>query len=145
MPNQSQIGLYAEKLAQAYNDPTLTDAYTNYFLKNPGANPESIYDQVIARLSAFGAKLGELPTVLQEFANAAGTGVSQEAEGAATGVAQSSQTLQPGNVIADIWDKLNDRGTWIRIAEGILGITLILVALADMNKGTIKKVAKVVK
>ena len=34
---------------------------------------------------------------------------------------------------ASAWAKLNDRGTWIRIAEGILGVGLILVALTHIT------------
>jgi hypothetical protein len=133
MANQTQIGLYAEKLQQEYNDTTLTNAYTNYFLSHPNANPESIYNQVVARLTSAGAELGTLPDVLKQFLGDAGTGVSQEAEGGGLGVAQASADLQPGAVLGQIWSKLNNRGTWIRIAEGALGVALILVAIAHMT------------
>ena len=46
-----------------------------------------------------------------------------------------------------IWNTINSRTTWIRIAEGVLGIALILVALAEMTNhssvgGMVKTAAK---
>jgi hypothetical protein len=133
MANQTQIGIYAEKLQQEWNDPTLTNAYTNYFLKHPDASPEGIYNEVVSRLTSDSAALGALPGVLKQFITGGATGVSQEATGAGIGVAQASAALQPAAVLEAIWSKLNDRGTWIRIAEGALGLALILVALAHMT------------
>ena len=47
--------------------------------------------------------------------------------------AAENSTTGPTAAILGIWSKLNDRGTWISIAEGALGIALILVALAEMT------------
>lgn len=41
--------------------------------------------------------------------------------------------LNPAQAISAIWSKLDNRGTWIRIAEGALGLALILVAIAHMT------------
>lgn len=59
-----------------------------------------------------------------------GDSPSQVVGAAATGGTVADNTA---GVLTGIWSKLNDRGTWIRIAEGALGIALILVALAEMT------------
>lgn len=46
-------------------------------------------------------------------------------------------------VIKDIWNYLQSPGLWLRIAEGVLGTALILVAVAELGKGT--AVAKAIK
>jgi hypothetical protein len=50
----------------------------------------------------------------------------------AVNAAENSTTGPTGAILA-IWSKLNDRGTWIRVAEVTLGISLVLVALAHMT------------
>lgn len=38
--------------------------------------------------------------------------------------------------VAGFLSKINDRGTWIRLAEGMVGLLLILVSVAKLAEGT---------
>jgi hypothetical protein len=74
------------------------------------------------------------------------------------GVTAAPGVLQPGEVAAgagtaanaapsvtDFLKGLTSRQLWVRLAEGVLGVALILVAVAELGKGTaIGKAAKAV-
>jgi hypothetical protein len=74
------------------------------------------------------------------------------------GVTAAPGVLQPGEVAAgagtaaavapdvgSILKGLTARELWVRVAEGVLGLALLLVAVAELGKGTgIGKAAKVV-
>jgi hypothetical protein len=133
MANQSQVNAYAATLEKLYPGSAVSSEYIKYMSEHPNDDPETVFNEVNTAIKGDTAILSQLPSVLQKFFNDAATGVGQEATGAGVGVAQASQSLQPGAVLGDIWSKLNSRGTWIRLAEGALGIALILVALAHMT------------
>lgn len=133
MANQNQVDSYAATLGKLYPGSAVESEYIKYMAEHPSDNPETVFNAVNAAITGDTAILGTLPNVLKQFVTGAATGVSQEATGAGLGVAQASQSLQPGAVLGDIWSKLNSRGTWIRVAEVTLGIALVLVALAHMT------------
>jgi len=57
-------------------------------------------------------------------------GIVQSAGEAGIAGANAANNTNVGNAI---WAKLDDRGTWIRIAEGALGLGLILVAITHIT------------
>lgn len=69
------------------------------------------------------------PTLLKDIE----TGINPLAEEEASGLQDVGGVTGAAGDVAGIWGKLNDRATWIRIAEVALGAGLILVALAHMT------------
>lgn len=61
-------------------------------------------------------------------------------------VAQGAGTAaSAGSSVAGILQGLTARELWVRVAEGVLGLALVLVAVAELGKGTgIGKAAKAV-
>lgn len=77
------------------------------------------------------------PITLIGNALGAGTGyaVYGDNPGEVVGAAATGGNVadSTAGVLGGIWAKLNNRGTWIRVAESALGLALILVALAHMT------------
>jgi hypothetical protein len=71
-------------------------------------------------------------TGLGSAATAVGTATGQAAQGATTGADEFAKSLSVPNFLG----LLTNRQLWIRVAEGLLGIMLVLVAVAELGKGT---------
>jgi hypothetical protein len=69
-------------------------------------------------------------------AGIAGALIGAGGQSPAAAVANSSTTLTGLAAIGDFFQRLTQGATWIRIAEGILGLGLIIVGLAKLASGT---------
>ena len=71
----------------------------------------------------------------------AGLGGSAEALGqipgaAAKGANQVYQNLDPAQWLNKLGNFFSSRSSWVRIAEGVLGLALVLVAVSHLAEGT---------
>ena len=107
------------------------NAYVAYAATHPGLTPEQAFDDFVEVILVEG---------LDKAVDVGVTGGANvdvgTVEGAAQGAENAVQELSP----TELWNKfyaiLTSRGTWVRIAEGVLGVALILVAVAELAKGT---------
>jgi hypothetical protein len=113
---------------------------------HPNASAVATYNSVVGRLEAFRALGIALPGALSSFIAATGKATNQIGQGVGAGdAAVTNNTV--GNLPAWLQGFLGGNGI-LRIAEGILGIGLILVAadkLLDKNNMILKTVKGVVK
>jgi hypothetical protein len=122
---------YYEGLIAAKWGVSAGDAYAAYAAAHPALTPEEAANDYIEIILA------------ESLGNALSAGITGGAnvEGAAaTGIAkggiQAVADLSPTNILNKLWGILSSRGTWIRLAEGVIGGALILVAVAELGKGT---------
>ena len=125
---QDQIQHYSKLLDQKYpgnlsgENVTLAMAYIIYMNNHLQANPRAVYLTVLARLAAF----GKIPDAIKKGIQGVGTGVGQEVTGAEQGLKNP----------LDFLSMLTSGNLWIRVAEGIVGLALIIVGLAELGQGT---------
>lgn len=106
-------------------------AYITYNASNPGRTP---YEnaQAFAEIIALQG--------LQKGLAEAGSGVGSAQNAAITGAVKGAEQVvswQTGlEAIGKFFEGLGKGSTWIRVAEGVLGLVLVLVAVGELGKGT---------
>jgi hypothetical protein len=107
------------------------DAYVAYAAAHPGLTAEQSFDDFVELILVEG---------LDKAISAGVTGGTNVnigvVQGAAQGAENAVQELSPTEIWNKVWDVLKSRGTWVRLAEGTLGVVLILIAVAELGKGT---------
>lgn len=107
------------------------NAYVAYAEAHPGLTAEQSFDDFVELVLVEG---------LDKAIGAGVTGGTNVnvgvAEGAAQGAEKAAAELSPTEIWNKVWSVLSSRGTWVRLAEGVLGVALILVAVAELGKGT---------
>lgn len=129
---------YWENLIKAKWGNTYAEDYVTYAESHPGLTPTQAAQQFIDLIAA--------TAIDQEVGTgvAAGAGVGVDAtQAAVTGLSKAGQELSPPDFLGKLWGALTSSHTWIRLAEGVLGIALVLVAAGELGKGTV--VGKAVK
>jgi predicted Zn-dependent protease len=107
------------------------NAYVAYAAAHPGLTAEQSFDDFVELILVEGLDKAV------DVGVTGGTNVDVgTAEGAAQGAENAVQELSPTGVLDKLWSVLSSRGTWVRIAEGVLGIALVLVAVSELGKGT---------
>lgn len=104
------------------------EAYVQYAAAHPGFSPEQSFDAFVELILVEGIDKAVSEGVTAGADIDTGT-VSSAAQGA-------EKALSVPDFLGTLWSVLTSRGTWVRLAEGILGVALILVAVAELGKGT---------
>jgi hypothetical protein len=124
------VAYYEAGIAAKWGDAA-GNAYVAYAAAHPGLTAEQSFDDFVELILVEGLEKAISTGVT------AGTNVDVGAvEGAAQGAENAAQELSPTGILNKVWDVLKSRGTWVRLAEGVLGIVLVLVAVAELGKGT---------
>jgi hypothetical protein len=127
--NQS-LGYYENLFTTKYG-PSAGAGYVAYAEANPGLTPEQAANNYLETILVKG-----LDTGLATGVGGAGTALGQIPGAAAKGASTVYQNLNPAQWLNKIGNFLSSRGTWVRIAEGVLGLALVLVAVGELGKGT---------
>jgi hypothetical protein len=109
----------------------LAQGFQAYAAQFPNQDPAKIYMGWL--LGKVGAGLA--PTIANAVGVSGGQAVGDLATGAGKGVGQFGQDVQSLSVVKFL-GMLTERGTLQRLAEGFLGILLIVVGVAKIAEGT---------
>jgi len=112
-------------------------AGTAYAQYNAGHPQDSAY--VNAQAFADLIALEGLQKALDDAGTGVGTAANQVVTGAEKGAIQVEKSLNPLTglaAIGDFFQRLTQASTWVRIAEGLLGLGLVIVGLAHLASGT---------
>jgi hypothetical protein len=107
------------------------EAYASYAAAHPTLTPEQSGNDFLELILIEG-----LDAAVQTGVNAGVAVDTGTVAGAAAGAENAVATLSPTQWINKLGNVLSSRGTWVRLAEGVLGIALVLVAVAELGKGT---------
>jgi hypothetical protein len=129
-PSSESEAYYQSVIAGKWGTAAGT-AYAGYAAAHPSLTPLQAADDFTEIILVEG-----LDSAIAAGVNA-GTavdigGVAAAAKGGENAVAD----LSPAQWLDKLGGIFTSRGTWIRIAEGVLGIAVILVAVAELGKGT---------
>lgn len=134
---------YAAQLQEyaAGFDGTLGSAYGPEFLSYAGSHPLLSAKQA-ATAFADGVASGDVAVTIASGVGATAQGVNIAAASTVEGLDQTSADLAKANplsgldAIGNFFNLLTDRQTLMRLAEGAIGIMLIVVAIAKLADGT---------
>lgn len=101
--------------------------YVAYAEAHPNQTPQESGNQYADILLAQGVSKG-----LSTAVTVGGGVVTGVPAAAAKGAQNVVADLSPGAIFAS----LTSRALWVRVAEGVLGILLVAVAVAELGKGT---------
>ena len=124
------VSYYQSLIAGKYGTAA-GNAYVAYAKGHPNLTPEQSGNNFLELILVEG-----LDSAIQSGVN---TGVAVDTgtvAGAAKGAENAVNTLSPQQWLDKLGKLLTSRGTWVRLAEGVLGIALVLVAVAELGKGT---------
>lgn len=106
-------------------------AYASYNAANPGnsayANAEAFLEIILVH---------GLDTAISEGIGGAGSALGQAPGAVAEAASKLPDPLTGINAIGDFFQRLTQGNTWIRVAEFLLGLGLIVVGLAKLASGT---------
>jgi len=107
------------------------DAYAAYAVAHPGFTPLEAATGFADTVAIQG-----LDKAIQSSVTGTSTALGAIPGAAAKGAENAVANLSPSQWLNKLGNILSSRGTWIRLAEGVLGIALLLVAVAELGKGT---------
>lgn len=122
---------YYESFISAKWGAAAGEAYVSYADAHPGLSPEQAANDFIEIVLVQG-----LDTALSAGLGGAGTALGQVPGAAAKGAQNAYEDLNPSQWLNKLGNVISSRGFWVRVAEGVLGLALVLVAVAELGKGT---------
>jgi hypothetical protein len=120
---------YVQLLTSAYGSGA-AQSFQSYVDAHPGNYT------LLNLIDAWGVTVEaqSLTSGLDTVAGTEGTSINQLASGAAAGLEQTSKAVSsPLDAIVDIWNTITSRSFMIRLAEGVLGGLLIIIAIDHMT------------
>jgi hypothetical protein len=108
------------------------EAYVSFYDSHPGMTPEGAASDFIEIILVQG-----LDTAISTGVTVGAAAPVGATEAGVQGAEQAVNTLlSPTQFLTKLWSGLTNGHTWVRVAEGVLGIALVLVAVAELGKGT---------
>lgn len=129
--NPGQSIAYYENLFASKYGAAAGSGYVAYAEANPGLTPQQAANDYLETVLVKG-----LDTSLASGVGGAGSALGQIPGAAAKGAQSVYQNLDPAQWLNKLGNLFTSRGTWVRVAEGVLGLALVLVAVAELGKGT---------
>lgn len=130
-PSGPTLAFYASELDAKYPGKGVGNAFLDFASEHPALSPQQAG-------SAFALEIGTkgLATAVGDAVSATGTALGQIASGSEKGAENVSKSLSWTDGLGSLLNFVTGRSGWVRIAEAIAGLALIIVGVDHLTSST---------